>query len=166
MRVRRRHEGEGDGRGWESGAGTAGGRRDGGVGAEGSAGREALRSPQRMWQRSRAVRRFPRGGGGGGGVGHGLDGVQDSQLQIAEIGACVFCIAELNIIVALYAGRIRALSFCIVTSSSWGTRVCASRVFDCPASVMKVSRGCRIVLFEKLDGVHQFFKVHCNGADN
>ena len=40
--------------------------------AEDSAGREALRSPQRMWQRGRAVRRFPRGGGGGG-VGHGLD---------------------------------------------------------------------------------------------
>ena len=45
------------------GAGTAGGRGDGGAGAEDSAGREALRSPQRMWQRCRAVRRFPRGGG-------------------------------------------------------------------------------------------------------
>jgi hypothetical protein len=110
-----------------------------------------------MWQRSRAVRRFPRGGGGGS-VGHGLDGVEDSQRQIAEIGACVFCIAELNIIVALYAERIRALSFYIVTSSSWGTRVCASRVFDCPASVMKVSRGCRIVYLKNWTVFINFLK--------
>ena len=55
-----------------TGGGRGGGRGDGGAGAEDSAGREALGSPQRMWQGGRAVRRFPRGGGGGG-VGHGLD---------------------------------------------------------------------------------------------
>jgi hypothetical protein len=37
--------------------------------------------------------------------------VEASQVEMAEIGARVFCMAELNIIVALYAGRMGALSF-------------------------------------------------------
>ena len=73
MRVQRRHEGEGDGGGWESGAGRAGGRG----GATGARGRRTRQGERRWAHRRECGSAVARSAGSleeeEGGVGHGLD---------------------------------------------------------------------------------------------